>query len=177
MECSNDYNAVRKILLMIKLRRIEPHEIPYAKELIYRVAHQVFRDARPLEESVAFYDAKGTLNDIDEFQQNYSESNGIFLVMTDDAQMIGTGAIRRLDATTCELKRVWLLLPYHGRGLGYRIIQALLTFAREKGYQRIRLETDRDMQSRAYELYKRMGFYEIPRYSDNEDDVAMEMML
>ena len=162
---------------MIKTRRMETHEIPSAKELIYRVAHQVFRDTRPLKESIAYYEAKGTLNDIDEFQQNYSGSKGIFLVMTDNDQIIGTGAIRHLDATTCELKRVWLLLPYHGRGLGYRIIQELLAFARDKGYQRIRLETDRDMQSRAYKLYMRIGFHEIPRYSDNEDDVAMEMML
>jgi ribosomal protein S18 acetylase RimI-like enzyme len=61
--------------------------------------------------------------------------------------------------------------------LGYRIIQELLAFAREKGYQRIRLETDRRDQSRAYELYKRLGFYEVPRYSDNEEDAAMEMIL
>jgi putative acetyltransferase len=97
--------------------------------------------------------------------------------MTDDDQIIGTGAVRRLDNTTCELKRVWLLFDYHGKGLGYRIIQELLAFAREKGYQRIRLETDREDQSRAYELYKRLGFYEIPRYSDNVNDAAMEMVL
>jgi ribosomal protein S18 acetylase RimI-like enzyme len=57
------------------------------------------------------------------------------------------------------------------------MIQELLAFARSKGYLRIRLETDRHDQSRAYNLYKRMGFYEIPRYSDNEEDAAMEMML
>ena len=167
----------RKITQMINLRRVEPHEIPFAKELIYRVAHQVFRDTRPLEESIAFFEAKGQLHDMDEFQQTYSGSDGIFLVMTDNDQIIGTGAVRRLDETTCELKRVWLLFDYHGKGLGYRLIQELLAFAREKGYQRIRLETDREDQSRAYELYKRLGFYEIPRYSDNEDDIAMEMRL
>jgi ribosomal protein S18 acetylase RimI-like enzyme len=41
----------------------------------------------------------------------------------------------------------------------------------------MRLETDRSTQSRAYEFYKRLGFTEIPRYSDNEDDIAMEMIL
>jgi putative acetyltransferase len=167
----------RKISHMINLRRIEPHEIPFAKELIYRVAHQVFRDARALEESIAFYESKGELHDMDEFQKTYPGSDGIFLVMTDNDQIIGTGAIRKLDDTTCELKRVWLLFDYHGQGLGYRIIQELLAFARQKGYQRIRLETDREEQSRAYELYKRLGFYEIPRYSDHQDEVAMEMML
>ena len=162
---------------MINIRRIEPHEIPIAKELIYRVAHQVFQDTRPLEESIAFYEAKGQLHDMDEFQQTYSGHDGIFLVMTDKDHIIGTGAIYKLDDITCELKRVWLLFDYHGRGLGYRLIQELLGFAREKGYQRIQLETDRQDQRRAYQLYRRLGFYEIPRYSDNTEDAAMEMML
>ena len=162
---------------MIKIRHIEPHEVPLAKILIYRVAQRVFDDRRPLEESVSFFEAKGTLNDMDDIQRNYFDNDGIFLVMTNEEQLIGTGAIRKIDEEICELKRVWLMFEYHGKGLGYRIIQELLAFAREKGYQRIRLETDRDDQRRAYDLYKRLGFYEIPRYSDNEDDAAMEMLL
>ena len=162
---------------MINIRRIEPHEIPLAKELIYRVAHRVFQDIGPLEDSIAYYESRGQLHDMDDVQKTYFDNDGTFLVITNQDQIIGTGAIRKLDDTTCELKRVWLLFEYHGQGLGYRMIQELLAFAHEKGYRRIRLETDRDGQSRAYELYKRLGFYEIPRYSDNEDDVAMEMIL
>ena len=114
---------------------------------------------------------------MDHVEQTYFEDNGTFLVMTDGNQIIGTGAIRRIDDTTCELKRVWLLFDYHGRGFGYRMLQELFIVAREKGYRRVRLETDRQAQSRAYNLYTRLGFYEIPRYSENEDDVAMEMVL
>jgi putative acetyltransferase len=168
---------VRKNIHMITIRRIEPHEVSIAKDLIYHVAHQVFRDTRPLQESVAFYESRGQLHDMDDVQQTYFDNDGIFLVMTDNDQIIGTGAVRKFDDTTCELKRVWLLFEYHGLGLGYRIIQELLAFARGKGYRRMRLETDRDDQSRAYELYKRLGFYEVPRYSDNENDAAMEMIL
>lgn len=167
----------RKMFHMISIRRIESHEIPLAKELIYRVAHQVFQDTRTLEESIAYYESRGELHDMDDVQQTYFENQGTFFVMTDKDQMIGTGAIRRIDNSICELKRVWLLFDYHGRGLGYRMIQELLAFAREKGYRRVRLETDRDDQRRAYQLYKRLGFHEIPRYSDNEEDAAMEMIL
>jgi putative acetyltransferase len=174
---SNDYNARQEIPDMISIRRIESHEVPFAKQLIYRVAHQLFQDTRPLEEAIAFYEARRQMHDMDDVQQTYFDNDGIFLVITDDDQIIGTGAIRKLDDITCELKRVWLLFEYHGKGLGYRMIQGLFVFAREKGYRRIRLETDRDNQRRAYNLYKRLGFYEIPRYNDNEDDVAMEMML
>jgi putative acetyltransferase len=162
---------------MIHIRPIESHEIPFAKELIYRIAHQLFRDKRALEESIAYYESKGELRDIDDVEHTYFDNHGIFLVLTDENQIIGTGAVRRLDEAICELKRVWLLFEYHGQGLGYRMIQKLFAFARGKGYLRIRLETDRVGQRRAYDLYKGLGFYEIPRYSDNEDDIAMEMIL
>jgi putative acetyltransferase len=162
---------------MIKIRQISPEEVAFAKQLIYRVAHQVFNDTRPLEESISFYESRSLLQDMDEVQQTYFDNNGIFLVLTDDDQIIGTGAICKIDNEICELKRVWLLFEYHGQGLGYRMIQELFAFARKKGYQRVRLETDRDSQSRAFDLYKRLGFYEIPRYSDHKDETAMEMML
>ncbi len=162
---------------MIKIRRIHPDELPFAKQLIYRVAHQVFQDTRPLEDSIAHYESQGQLQDIDDLQQKYFDHGGIFLVMTDDDQIIGTGAIRKIDDEICELKRLWLLFEYHDQGLGYRMMQELFTFAREKNYQRMRLETDRDHQKRAFDFYRRLGFYEIPRYSDNKDDVAMEITL
>lgn len=162
---------------MIKIRRIHPDELPFAKQLIYRVAHQVFQDTRPLEDSIAHYESQGQLHDIDDLQQTYFDNRGIFLVMTDDDQIIGTGAICKIDDEICELKRLWLLFEYHGQGLGYRMMQELFTFAREKNYQRMRLETDRGHQNRAFDFYKRLGFYEIPRYSDNEDDIAMEITL
>jgi putative acetyltransferase len=162
---------------MIRIRPIKPDEIPVAKQLIYRVAHQLFHDKRSLEESTAFYESQGELHDMDNIQQSYFNNGGIFLVMTDADEIIGTGAIRKFDDEICELKRLWLLFEYQGKGLGYRMMQELLSIAREKGYQRIRLETDPEYQSRALDFYRRLGFYEIPRYSDNEDDIAMEMVL
>jgi len=174
---SDDYNAQEENYFMIHIRPIRSDEIPLAKELIYRVAHLIFDDQRPLEESIAFYESRGELHDIDDLQESYFNKGGIFLVITDDDQIIGTGAVRKLDDEICELKRLWLLLEYHGQGLGYRMMQALFAFARAKNYQRMRLETDRAAQRRAFEFYKRLGFYEIPRYSDNEADVAMEIIL
>jgi putative acetyltransferase len=162
---------------MIEVRRIKPHEWPAAKRVIYRVAHEVFSDPRPLEESIAYYESRSELRDLDDIQTNYFENGGIFLVMLDGNEMIGTGAIRQLEDRICELKRLWLLSEFHGKSLGYRMLQELLSFAREKGYQRIRLETDPVSQSRALDFYRRIGFYEIPRYTDRTDDIAMELPL
>jgi putative acetyltransferase len=162
---------------MINIRPIQPDEIPVAKRLIYQVAHVIFQDARPLEESIAFFEARSQLHDMDDLQEWYFKHDGIFLVLTDEDRIIGTGAVRRINREVCELKRLWLLIEYHGQGLGYRMMQELLSFARQKGYAQMRLETDREAQSRAFEFYQRLGFYEIPRYSDNEDDIAMEIIL
>ena len=164
---------------MIEIRRIRfaPNEGPAAKRVVYRVAHAIFNDQRPLEESITYYESKHELKDMDDIQKSYFENGGIFLVMTENDQIICTGAIRQIEGDICELKRLWLLTDYHGRGLGYRMLQACLSFAREQGYKRIRLETDPVAQSRALEFYKKLGFYEIPSYTERGDEVAMEMVL
>jgi putative acetyltransferase len=162
---------------MIEIRPIQPNEWTQAKRIVYRVAHTIFNDPRTLEDSIAYYEARHELKDMDDIQEDYFENGGTFLVMIKDHEMICTGAIRKLGDETCELKRLWLLHEYHGQGLGYRMLQELLSIARGMGYKRMRLETDPEAQSRALSFYKRIGFYEIPRYTERMDDIAMEMVL
>ena len=163
---------------MIEIRRIKPDEWPDAKRLVYRVAYDVFRETRPLEEMITDLDSRGTLDDMLDIQKNYFETDGIFLVMFDDGKLICTGAIRKLDGDICELKRLWLLTEYHGQGLGYRMLQELLMFAKDEGYKYMRLETDAIAQIRAVEFYKRVGFREIPIPNATPDeDILMEIAL
>jgi putative acetyltransferase len=162
---------------MIEIRPMKPNEEPAAKRVIYRVAHEIFNDPRSLEESIAYFEARGELKDMDDIQQNYFNNGGIFLIMLDDSQPIGSGAIRQLKDEICELKRLWLLAEYQGKGLGYRMLQELFSFAREKGYKRVWLQTDPVYQTRALKFYRRIGFYEIPRYGERTDDISMEMYL
>ena len=148
-----------------------------AKRVVYRVAYVIFGGTRPLEEFIAYHESIYELKDMDDIQKNYFENGGIFLGMFKNGEMICTGALRRLDHETCELKRLWLLTEYHGQGLGYRMLQELLSIAKSMEYKRIRLETDPVAQSRALNFYRQIGFYEIPGYSDRTDEVAMEMVL
>jgi putative acetyltransferase len=162
---------------MIEIRPIQPNEWMQAKRVVYRVAYVIFTGDRPLEEFIAHHESIHELKDMDDIQKNYFENGGIFLGMFQDGEMICTGAIRRLDQETCELKRLWLLTEFHGQGLGYRMLQELLSIAKERGYKRMRLETDPVAQNRALNFYRQIGFYEIPSYSDQTDEVAMEMFL
>ena len=162
---------------MIEIRPIQPNEWMQAKRVVYRVAYVIFTGDRPLEEFIAHHESIHELKDMDDIQKNYFENGGIFLGMFQDGEMICTGAIRRLDQETCELKRLWLLTEFHGQGLGYRMLQELLSIAKERGYKRMRLETDPVAQNRALNFYRQIGFYEIPSYSDQTDEVAMEIFL
>ena len=145
--------------------------------MIYTVAHAVFHDPRTLEETIAGYQETWPLRDLDEVETRYFGAGGTFLVMTDAGRIIGTGGIRRLEEGVCEVKRLWFLPAYHGQGLGYRMMLALLDRARALGYATARLETAPAYQPRAYAFYHRLGFHDIPRYGDDPDDVGMEMAL
>jgi len=162
---------------MIEIRPLQLHEVPQAKRLIYEVAFHIFHDDLPLEQGIPFYEARGELADMDNLQANYFENGGLFLVMADGEQLIGTGAIRRLEDGICELKRLWFRLEYHGQGHGYRLLQALLAEARARGYKKMRLQTDAKFQTRAVAFYRRLGFSEIPFYGGDPDDISMEMEL
>lgn len=162
---------------MIEIRRIRPDEWATAKLLIYRAAHSLFNDPRALDESIAYFEARQELGDMDDIQASYFENGGIFLVMTDNSEIICTGAIRRYADDICELKRLWLLQEHQGKGLGYRMIQELFAFASDAGYQRVILETDPIAQPQAYNLYRRIGFRDLHPHPDHPSDMLMEMEL
>jgi ribosomal protein S18 acetylase RimI-like enzyme len=163
---------------MIEIRPIKKDEWMTAKRVVYQVAFPLFGRERPLEEFIAYHESVHELKDMDDIQKTYFDNGGVFLGMFTDGEMICTGALRRIhDEDTCEIKRLWLLDEYHGQGLGYRMLQELLTIARARGYKRVWLETDPIAQKRALEFYKQVGFYEIPSYSGRGDEQAMEMYL
>ncbi len=161
----------------MKIRPIHPEETMTVKRLIYSVAKEIFADPTPLEAMISQLEAEHELGDMDDIQHNYFENGGTFLVMSDAERIIGSGALRKLDEVTCELKRLWFLPEYHGKGYGWQMLSTLLEIARQMGYKKIRLETDANYQTRAVRLYQRAGFQQVPRKSDEPGDIAMEMAL
>jgi putative acetyltransferase len=161
---------------MITIRPIKPDEIPAAKRVILSVAYNIFGFDGTLEDSIHHFETSGELRDMDDVQSHYFEAGGTFLVVLSGEQVIGSGALRKLDDETAELKRMWLLEPYHGQGIGLRVISQLLDFARKKGYARIRLQTSPE-QTLALDFYRKIGFYEIPCYNDDLSEISMELIL
>jgi putative acetyltransferase len=161
---------------MITIRPIRETDIPAAKRVILSVAYNIFGFDGTLEDSIRHFLAAGELKDMDDLHGNYFNAGGTFLVALNGEQVIGSGALRRLDHETVEIKRMWLLEGYHGQGIGFRLITNLIEFARVNGYIRIRLQTSAE-QVRALAFYRKLGFYEIPCYNDGDDEISMELRL
>jgi putative acetyltransferase len=161
---------------VIQIEPIEPSEVEAAKRVILAVARNNFHWEEPLDEIIHQFNARGELEDVDNYKTVYLEQKGLFLVVTDQGQVVGTGAIRQFEGDTAELKRLWLLEAYHGQGIGYQLVQTLFNFARNQGFKRVRLLTDR-RQSRAIYFYQQVGFHRIECPSDDPNDVCMEMTI
>jgi putative acetyltransferase len=91
---------------------------------------------------------------------------------------IGAGcvALRPIDDSTCEMKRLFVRPQFRRSGLGRRLALAAVAAARELGYERMRLDTLSSMEP-AIALYHSLGFSEIPPYYHNPNLCAVFMEL
>lgn len=90
-----------------------------------------------------------------------------FWCLFDEDAIIGTVAVKRLSDTDCELKGLYVYERYHGMGLGRRLAERAVDFAKYSGFERIVLDTV-STYKKALKLYEKLGFQRIERYNDNE---------
>lgn len=91
----------------------------------------------------------------------FQPPDGTFLVAFEDSAPIACGGVGRLDETTGELRRMYVLPAHRGRGLGRAILEELESAARALGYTRMRLETGNEAPE-ALGLYTSSGYGPIP---------------
>jgi molybdopterin-guanine dinucleotide biosynthesis protein A/RimJ/RimL family protein N-acetyltransferase len=71
--------------------------------------------------------------------------------------VVGSIAVRLTAPGELELRRMYLRVPYRGRGLGHRLLELALSWARAHGAAAITLDTTEEMVA-ARRLYERAGF-------------------
>lgn len=88
---------------------------------------------------------------------------GRFLIVYEDDQPIASGAIRRRDDATAEIKRMYVRPEARGRGISRMILNELEATARRSGYRALVLETGA-RQPEAIALYESAGYTTIPNF-------------
>ncbi|MDV9170805.1 GNAT family N-acetyltransferase [Streptomyces sp. W16] len=91
---------------------------------------------------------------------------GQLLVARYDGEPAGSAGVRLLDATTAELKRVFLYEGMRGRGGAAKLVTAAEESARELGATTMILDTRHDLVE-ARTLYTRLGYKETERHNDD----------
>ena len=85
---------------------------------------------------------------------------GTFVMARMDGRPVGCGAVRLLDPTTVEVKRMYVEPEMRGRGVAKQILAHLEGAGRELGARRAVLETGL-YQDEAIGLYRRAGYREV----------------
>jgi ribosomal protein S18 acetylase RimI-like enzyme len=143
----------------------------------------LFREyAESLGFSLAYQDFDQELAD---FPGKYSSPEGALLLARVGDEAAGTVALRKLDTGICEMKRLYVKPQFRGRrttdgrSIGRALAEDIVAVGRERGYQRLRLDTIGGKMRQALSLYRSMGFVEIPPYyaSPIPDTAYLELVL
>ncbi|MCH7343781.1 GNAT family N-acetyltransferase [Pelomonas sp. CA6] len=95
----------------------------------------------------------------------------------DGVALVGTGAIKQLDATHAELKSMRTGAASRGQGIARRLLAHIVEQARQLGYQRLSLETGTHaFFEPAQALYRRHGFVDCAPFGDYREDPNSRFM-
>lgn len=111
--------------------------------------------------------AEAALADVDHVPGPYRPPNGGLYLARLDGAPAGCVALAPWDASTAEVRRMFVLARARRRGVGRALLARLLDDARGAGYRTLRLGTLDEMEA-AQRLYAELGFVRIPDYRPNE---------
>lgn len=109
----------------------------------------------------------------------YAPPEGRLYLVISRGAPAGCIAMRKIADGICEMKRLYLRPGARGLGIGKKLVELVISDAKNIGYNKMRLDTLPDKMKEAQKLYKSTGFYEIKPYYNNpiEGVVYMELEL
>lgn len=99
-------------------------------------------------------------------RSDFSAPGGACLVGYEGDRPVCVGAVKRLDARSAEIKRMYVVEDQRGHGVAVALLAALEQAAQELGYRRARLDTGR-LQPSARRIFERAGYRSIDDYNAN----------
>jgi ribosomal protein S18 acetylase RimI-like enzyme len=114
--------------------------------------------------------------ELDGLPGRYAPPEGRLFLGLVQGEPAGCVALRKLDDSACEMKRMYVRPEFRGFGLGRLLADRIITAGRDAGYRVMRLDTIRTMEA-AIRLYRALGFRSTPAYCVNPIEGAEYMEL
>ena len=97
-------------------------------------------------------------HELSHLEEKYGRPYGRLYLLRCDGAPAGTVALRRIDGSRCELKRLYVHPDFRGHGYARRLVETVLSDAAAMGYRQVLLDT-------FPALYRDLGFREVPSYN------------
>jgi ribosomal protein S18 acetylase RimI-like enzyme len=105
-----------------------------------------------------------TMNpDLDDITGVYHDAGAYVVVAEEQDEIVGCGILIDEDARTGRLVRMSVRSDQRGKGIGKKLVHALLDQARSRGQQQVVCETTEDWED-AKALYRSCGFAEVGQW-------------
>ncbi len=138
----------------IVIRPIQPED----NEAVCHIIRTVLEEYGGKIPGTAYYD-----KDTEQMYQAYQKPRAAYFVAEVDGKVVGGCGVQHLNGTDkniAELQKLYVLKEYRGLGLGKKLVDKSIEFAKQAGYEAIYLETFENMIE-AQNLYKKFGFRHI----------------
>ncbi|MFD2516335.1 GNAT family N-acetyltransferase [Salinimicrobium flavum] len=112
-------------------------------------------------------------------QKYIIDPGGTIFLVQDAERIIGTVALMKIEDGIFELTKMSVTPAYQGRNIGQELMTHTLTYAKDQGWQKLIIYSNRKLENAIY-IYRKFGFKEIPIEGNNpyaRGDIKMELLL
>ena len=117
-----------------------------------------------------YLDGKAFEAELNGLPGKFGPPKGRLLVASTGSEFVGCVGLRDIGNGVCEMKRLFVLPQFQGRGAGRILVQAILGEARDLGFHMMRLDSGPNSVE-AQDIYRKLGFSEIEPYYDVDDQM------
>lgn len=104
---------------------------------------------------------------------------GTIFFVKENEEIVGTVALMKMEPNVFELTKMAVTPAAQGRKIGQQLMEHTIYFAKESGWQKLIIYSNRKLENAIY-IYRKYGFVEIPIVGKNpysRGDIKMELKL
>ena len=149
------------------------NHVEEVRTLFNEYTNMIIENDKQFEEYLKLQNYEEELNNLN---YKYGRPMGRLYLLYYEDNLAGCIALKKIDNKTCEMKRLYVRKQYQNLKLGRYLVDYIIRDARNIGYRYILLDTF-PFLTRAIEMYKNRGFYEIESYNNNPIDNSIYLKL